>query len=84
MQARISLEPFPLSEITVDVWMALSVIPMLVALAIYMWLSWRFDRAQRRDARHYEEMVHSVHAPLQASMPGLLPRERAAKGDSQA
>jgi len=44
--------------------MALSVIPMLVALAIYMWLSWRFDRARRRDARDYEEMVHSAQATL--------------------
>ena len=53
-----------MSNITVDLWMALSVIPMLVALAIYMWLSWRFDRARRRDARDYEEMVHSAQATL--------------------
>ena len=69
MQARISLEPFPVSEITVDLWMALSVIPMLAALATYVWLSWRFDRAQRRDTRYYDEMVHSVQAALQSSVP---------------
>ena len=53
-----------MSELTVDFWMALSVIPMVIALGIYIWLSRRFDRTQQQEARRYEEMVQNVQAPL--------------------
>ena len=53
-----------MSELTVDFWMALSVIPMVIALCIYLWLSRRFDRTQEDQVRRYEEMVQKVQAPL--------------------
>lgn len=56
-----------MSEITVDFWMALSVIPMLIALGIYVWLSRRFDRATERDSSRYEELVKAVQAPLESA-----------------
>ncbi|HYP70761.1 MAG TPA: hypothetical protein VEP93_07725 [Variovorax sp.] len=53
-----------MSELTVDFWMALSVIPMVIALGIYIWLSRRFDRTQEQEARRYEDLVQKVRAPL--------------------
>ena len=53
-----------MSELTVDFWMALSVIPMVIALGIYIWLSQRFDRSQEREARQYEELVQRVQVPI--------------------
>lgn len=58
-----------MSELTVDFWVALSVIPMVIALGIYIWLSKRFDRLQEREARRYEELVQKVQAPLDGSPP---------------
>ncbi|SFM73161.1 hypothetical protein [Variovorax sp. OV329] len=57
-----------MSELTVDFWMALSVIPMLVALAIYIWLSWRYERAQLREASTYEERVQALRESIEASL----------------
>lgn len=57
-----------MSELIVDFWMALSVIPMLVALGLYIWLSWRFDRAQHRDASTYEERVQALRDSIEASL----------------
>ena len=53
-----------MSELTVDFWVALSVIPMVVALCIYLWLSRRFDRLQQHEVRRYEELVQKVQEPL--------------------
>ena len=64
-----------MSELTVDFWMALSVIPMVIALCIYLWLSRRFDRTQEDDARRYEEMVQKVQTPLDGTPQDPKPHE---------
>ena len=53
-----------MSEITVDFWMALSVIPMLIALGIYLWLSRRYDHASERESLRYIGMVKGSQMPL--------------------
>jgi len=53
-----------MSEITVDFWMALSVIPMLIALGIYLWLSRRYDHASERESMRYIGMVKGSQTPL--------------------
>ena len=53
-----------MSELTVDFWVAVSVIPMVIALCIYLWLSKRFDRSQEHEVRRYEELVQKAQEPL--------------------
>ena len=57
-----------MSELTVDFWVAVSVIPMVIALCIYLWLSKRFDRSQEHEVRRYEELVQKAQEPLEGSL----------------
>ncbi|MBS0450721.1 MAG: hypothetical protein JSS14_05365 [Proteobacteria bacterium] len=65
-----------MSELTVDFWVAVSVIPMVIALCIYLWLSRRFDRSREHDVRRYEELVQKVQAPLEGPRNGLRHKPR--------
>ena len=56
-----------MSELTVDFWVAVSVIPMVIALCIYLWLSKRFDRSQEHDVRRYEELMQKAQEPLEGA-----------------
>lgn len=57
-----------MSELTVDFWVAVSVIPMVIALCIYLWLSKRFDRLQEHEVRRYEELVQKAQEPLEGTL----------------
>ena len=57
-----------MSELTVDFWVTVSVIPMVIALGIYLWLSKRFDRTQEQEARRYEELVQKAQEPLDGTL----------------
>ena len=56
-----------MSELTVDFLVGLSVIPMVIALCIYIWLSKRFDRSQEHEVRRYEELMHKAREPLEGT-----------------
>ncbi|MBS0338947.1 MAG: hypothetical protein JSS56_00375 [Proteobacteria bacterium] len=63
-----------MSELTVDFWVAVSVIPMVMALGIYLWLSKRFDHSRQQEVRRYEELVQKAQEPLEG-----MPRKAAGR-----
>ena len=59
-----------MSELTVDFWVALSVIPMVIALCIYLWLSRRFDRLEKHEGPRFEELAGKVPPPADGAFQG--------------